>query len=215
MTIPVAAGYRTSKVPDADTRSNNRFRIVPPTYLRVMLFNMIRSFFASTLIIVFVLKSGAQTRNSNDHLQTFIKVWGFLKYYHPAFASGQLDADSVFLSRLEVMQSTQPDAQFKKELAGMLSDLGPIGEPAPADTTKLFTRNQDFKWIRKSALLPVQVKNDLVRLEKMGYTGPEHRYMPSNFHETQVPGEGTREAVTFPNVPEQLLSLARYWNAIE
>ncbi|RYY54369.1 MAG: hypothetical protein EOO05_20330, partial [Chitinophagaceae bacterium] len=93
--------------------------------------------------------------------------------------------------------------------------LGPIGEPAPADTTKLFTRNQDFKWIRKSALLPLQVKNDLVKLEKMGYTGPEHRFMPANFHETQLPGEGTREAVTFPNVPEQLLSLARYWNAIE
>lgn len=174
-----------------------------------------RNFFVTIFLCAFVFTSRAQANNSEDQLYTFIKVWGFLKYYHPAFASGQKDADSLFIIEVRAMQSPQPDWQFKKRLADMLKALGSTGEPAQSDTTKLFTRNQDFKWIRKLKLIPPDVVKEMMKQKMNGYLGSTHRYMPATFHETQLPGEDPQTGITYPNVSMQLLSLARYWNAIE
>ena len=180
-----------------------------------MLLPLIRKILLGAFFCTFLLSVKAQRGNSTEHLYTFIKVWGFLKYYHPALASGKMDADSIFKEGIKAMVPAKSDAEFKKWLAGMLRTLGPVDHSEKPDSTKLFTRNQNFEWIQKLKLITPELRKELIRLQRIGYSGDFHRYMPANFHETQLPGETPYPEITYPDKYWQLLSLARYWNAIE
>ena len=179
-----------------------------------MFYRKIRISLLAGFLSVFVFPSSAQTSFSNEQLYTFIKVWGFLKYYHPALASGQINADSLFTSRVQGI-STLSDAGFKKNLTSLLKDLGPTGQPVQTDSVTLFTRNQDFQWIGKLKLVPPAIGKELRRMSVAGYPGDTHQFMPATFYETQLPGENPHAGIVYPDLPFQLLALARYWNAIE
>ena len=175
---------------------------------------MYSSLVRTTLLIVcFCISAStlrAQTGATGERLFTFIKVWGFLKYYHPACGLGRVEADSLFNRGIAAVQLSTTDVEFKKGLSDMLRALGPAEKQTEADTTQLFTRNQDFKWIRELQLIPPDVRKELKKLQATGYTGSTHKYMPANFHETQLPGEDPHAEITYPNQQAQLLTLARY-----
>jgi len=51
--------------------------------------NPLKTFFINLIFLCFACKLFAQTQNQK--IETFTKVWGFLKYHHPAVASGKID----------------------------------------------------------------------------------------------------------------------------
>jgi carboxyl-terminal processing protease len=167
-------------------------------------------------VVLCMHAAAAQTTPSTPHLTSYIKVWGFAKYYHPAMGTGRIDADSLFLAYVDKVIKAPDTKTFQAVLSGIWQQLGTVNAGNPTyDTTGLFTRNIHNGWIDTDKLLPGDVRKQLQLLRRQGYTDSFHRYLPATFYETLIPAEKAYKDITYPSVPYQLLALARYWNGIE
>lgn len=170
------------------------------------------------LALVYCTAANAQVKVAvNDkYLFNYIRVWGFLKYYHPAVGSGMADADVLFMAWIEKVRAVKSDKEYGTIISDMVQSLG-AGQQRAGNQTQpaLFTKNYRTDWIGTDPLLKGGASISLLKLRRQGYPDSVHRYMPANFYETQIPAEKAYDSVSFPNIDVQLLSLARYWNAIE
>ncbi len=66
----------------------------------------------------------AQTKN--EKIEIFCKVWGFLKYYHPLIASGNINWDSVFVKKIDKVINTKTNDDFNEALMGMVNAAGKV-----------------------------------------------------------------------------------------
>ena len=57
-------------------------------------------------------------------IKMFCKVWGFIKYCNEKIASGKDDWDSVFLSRLTILNSLNFDKKIKNFYDDWFKSLG-------------------------------------------------------------------------------------------
>lgn len=154
-------------------------------------------------------------RSSVKYVKDYIKVWGFLKYYHPAIGNGRVDADSLFFRHIAKVLVVTDKKSYGEILQTMQEELGVATGNKDPDTAKLFVRNDRTAWINNDKLLPEKIKKELKLLRRYGYTDSVHRYMPATFFETEIPAEKRYDSINFPNIKYQLLALGRYWNAIE
>ncbi|RYG53859.1 MAG: hypothetical protein EOO01_03225 [Chitinophagaceae bacterium] len=175
---------------------------------------MLKRFLLLIIASSFLLGVNAQS-SSSVYLANYIKVWGFVKYYHPSVGGGRIDADSLFLHYVKKVREVKNSGSYGRILLEMQEQLGSVASSTVKDTTRLFTKNDRTAWITSDKLLPAKVKQALWQLRNEGYTDSVHRYMPATPFATDVPAEKKYEDVTFPNVDYQLLALARYWNAVE
>ena len=55
----------------------------------------------SVFILIFFqnISAGQGIFSSEQKLVSLVKVWGLLKYHHPAVTSGKMDWDSVFIQK--------------------------------------------------------------------------------------------------------------------
>jgi carboxyl-terminal processing protease len=171
------------------------------------------------LCLLFITGAFFLSANSQQapakYLTHYIKVWGFLKYYHPSIGSGKADADSLFILYAGKVGHVRDDKTYRDLLLDLQESLGVATGKIMRDTTRLFTKNDRTGWISRDKLLPAKVKQQLLWLRNQGYTGSIHQYMPANFFETEIPAEKKYDSLQFPNVDYQLLALSRYWNAVE
>ncbi len=152
----------------------------------------------------------------DQRMASYIKVWGFLKYYHPAIGTGRVDADAIFLKYVEDVLNTKDTRAYHAVLTSMFKEIGAVSRlPAIKDTVGLFTRNDRTAWINTEKLLSPAIRGQLQLLRRNGYRDSVHRYLPENFHVAEIPAESALDSIQYPNRPYQLLALARYWNAIE
>jgi C-terminal processing protease CtpA/Prc len=170
--------------------------------------------FAFILICSWSFIVAAQQR-IDRYTSDFIKVWGFLKYYHPATGTGKVNPDDLFLKWIDKVRNTGTDKQYAGLLEEIRLDLGEAPVVNLKDDVDLFSRNDRTAWIGKDKLLPGPFKNFLQQLRKQGYTDSVHQYLPAIFHATVIPAERKYDSIRYPNVAFQLLALSRYWNAIE
>jgi C-terminal processing protease CtpA/Prc len=158
----------------------------------------------------------SQPKAGHQCITNFIKVWGFLKYYHPAIGTDKYDADSLFLQYIDKVLLSRSTAEYQNLLQSMLKELGPtLTQKTGKDTASLFIRNDGTAWINNDPMLLTSVRAQLVVLRKNGYTDSLHRYLPALFYTTDIPAEKKYDSIQYPNKAYQLLALARYWNAIE
>lgn len=163
---------------------------------------------------VFFISASSQ-QVSSKYLNNYIKVWGFLKYYHPAIGSGKTDPDSLFIRYAGKVREVKNDKTYGDILLNIQQSLGVVSGSSTRDTTRLFTKNDRTGWISRDKLLPAKVKQQLLLLRSMGYTDSIHQYMPANFFATEIPAEKKYDSLQFPNADYQLLALGKYWNAVE
>lgn len=163
---------------------------------------------------LFCLSLHAQV-STVKYLNNYIKVWGFLKYYHPAIAGGKMDADSLFLQHADEVSRINNNKAYQKMLLNIQHDLGKIKPVIPAgNTNKLFSINDQSSRIFNDKLVPRTLRLQMRLLHQQGYTDSFHQYMPATFFATDIPAEKAFKNIQYPNPNYQLLSLARYWNAI-
>lgn len=167
------------------------------------------------LVLSFCFLLANSQQSSTKYLKDYIRVWGFLKYYHPAIGGGRVDADSFFLRYVPKILTVADKKSYGEVLQTMQQELGTVTGGIAPDTAKLFVRNDRTAWINNDKLLPARVKEELKLLRRNGYTDSIHRYMPATFFETEIPAEKQYDSIQFPNIEYQLLALGRYWNAIE
>ncbi|HXE61967.1 MAG TPA: S41 family peptidase [Bryobacteraceae bacterium] len=153
-----------------------------------------------------------------ENLALFGKVWGFLKYHHPAVASGKRQWDYDLFRELPRILSAPDHAAASAELHNWIASLGPVDDcgtrcisPNPAG----IELRPDISWISDEQRRGPELSQDLQRIYK--------DRVANRFFVSTAPGVGNPvfdhepayPAIALPDSGYQLLALYRFWNIIE
>ena len=82
------------------------------------------------LVIILVFGAGGMSRaaefNETTRLAALAKVWGFLKYYHPEVAKGEINWDKALIDVYERAQSADSREDFNQVLNDLFSAAGNV-----------------------------------------------------------------------------------------
>ena len=170
---------------------------------------------AAYLITSISLSSIGQTLDTPTKVANFIKVWGFLKYYHPSIASGNFDWDSVFVNHVNNIINAKNALQLDNEILTLINS---VDKPKKVESHKLpdslFTMNKvNTNWISNSKTFNNKIKNHL-RYIYDNKNQDANKYIKIVNETADFSGEKKYDSIGFPNMNYRLLFLARFWNII-
>ncbi len=169
------------------------------------------------IILILILFSqiifSASKITETEKLAATCKVWGFLKYYHPEVAKGQLNWDNQLLEKLPLIEKAQTKEEFSLILENWIDDLGPVNEIAPIVTpkeVKLFDKNFDLSWFNDKSFSK-KLSKKLKFIEENRFQSNEE-FGPSF--------DGFKNLKNYFNLDysdknSKLLMLYAYWNVVE
>jgi C-terminal processing protease CtpA/Prc len=174
---------------------------------------------ATLLLCVAFLMARAQSIKETDKLLLFIKTWNFLKYNHPQFTGGRMDADSFFLAGYQRLPGIKTRKDVNELLIQSIRSLGslqPDLQLPQASLKNIVKINPRHRWY-------VQGKevNDSVRQLLLGiYNSRDIKsnyYVPSLNYHTEIPNEKKYDFDASVNLPEEmrLLALAKLQGVID
>lgn len=152
---------------------------------------------------------------TND-LAVLGKVWGFLKYYHPAVAAGDYNWDYELFRILPKIIEAKNQIERNIVLSAWVESLGTFeiagAEKPVAKTVKL---SPDLVWINNQTLgdkLTGQLNRirDAKRQNENYYIG-----LFPDVGNPQFKNEEAYKSMNYPDAGFRLLSLFRYWNIIQ
>ncbi|MEO1258610.1 MAG: S41 family peptidase [Bacteroidota bacterium] len=163
------------------------------------------------------IKINELTAQQYESLYTLGKIWGFVKYYHPKIATGEVNWDNELFRVLPAVLN----AKNKKEFSGITEKwINQLGKIEPNDSTnevsddiKLFPTTQwinDGEKFSPSLIILLNKINNAKRENKHFYIG--HSFNVGN---PIFKNEKAYENMAFDDDGFKLLSLYRYWNMIE
>ncbi len=152
-------------------------------------------------------------------LANFCRVWGFLKYYHPAIAAGQYDWDKEMLDILPEVWHADSDPAAYEVIDTWVSTLAPGGDPGqflPKASGKIKLQ-ADFSILFNDDNLPLALRTRLARIRDQYKASAEHKYIA---YTPQVGNpvfnnEKAYDENPYPGAGIRLLALYRYWNMIQ
>jgi Peptidase family S41 len=157
------------------------------------------------------------TPSKIEDLAILGKVWGFLKYYHPAIAKGDFNWDYELFRMLPKIIKSQTDKERNEILSKWVLSLGEVEKNNPGiieDSTLKF--KPDLDWIADNSKLgetltkQLLVIRDAKRVDKNYYVG----FFPSG--NAQFKNEKTYSGnILDTDAGYRLISLYRYWNIIQ
>lgn len=151
---------------------------------------------------------------SIKNIELLGKVWGYLKYYHPAVATNNLNWDYELFRVMPKILNAKTEQQRDEVLLTWVTSLGDFKvktqKPLPANQVKF---NPDFGWI--DALGNAQLKAQLYKIKDAERTD-ENEYVSfaPSVRNTLYDNENSYAEMTYPDAGFRLLSLYRYWNII-
>ncbi len=162
----------------------------------------------------------ALSKTQIDNLATLGKVWGFLKYHHPAVSSGQHHWDYDLFRILPRILASADKTSANAAMHTWITSLGTITECtttcAALKASDLYMK-PDLDWIADEKLLGADLSKDLQRIfRNRSATG--NGFFVSlfpNVHNPQFDHEPAYAGITIPDAGFQLLALYRFWNIIE
>ncbi len=155
-----------------------------------------------------------------QNLEKLCKVWGYTKYTHPVFLTGEKDWDEELLNLIPVVSEAKAE-EVNDILHEWFVSLGEIdygiSRPASKPIESEAIVQADTGWILDEAYLGAELSADMQNL------GPVPKInrskAPVKFSTRQgVPNfkmEKTDASCTYQAKEERLLGLFRVWNAVE
>lgn len=170
------------------------------------------------LLLVFSQTIFSTTKiTETEKLAATCKVWGFLKYYHPKVANGELNWDNELLQKLPLIEKAQTKEEFSLILENWIDGLGPIKEIAPIAVPKeveYFDKNFDLSWFN-TKLFSKKLSKKLKFIEENRFQGKqfyiEGAEVVGNVH--LINESGTNP--DFEDKNSKLRMVFMYWNVIE
>jgi C-terminal processing protease CtpA/Prc len=165
------------------------------------------------------IKLDTLTEIQIGNLATLGRVWGFLKYHHPAVLAGKLHWDYELLRTVPaILQShdrTEANAAMLKWING-LGAVAPCKPCADLDEKDIQLR-PDVSWLGDETLLGTELSKSLLAIYRNRPADGHQFYLtlapsvknPSFRHELSY------SQVKFPDPGFQLLALYRFWNIFE
>lgn len=153
-------------------------------------------------------------------LYTIGKVWGYVKYHHPAFGDSYLDADKELFSLFSVFNTATCDTiDICSVLNEWLIDLG--GFKSNEDSYEAYTDQSQYckkvnlDWLADTLLIKARLAKELQSL-RWAERSSNNRYVnKKGLGALNFNGEALYDKNAISNLNYRLLSLFRYWNIIE
>lgn len=169
---------------------------------------------------MFSATASAQADNATLNKYYFFKIWGFLKYKHPAVASGKLDADSIFLSNLPAVDKAKSNTEFNAAISNMLQQLGAVKKltvPIKPPAAKVITNNIDNSWYAAAKYLSKANSQKLQFIYQNRYVSASPYYYTEKEFGTDLPHEKPYPFPDSVNIPYayRMLTLAKFAAAID
>jgi C-terminal processing protease CtpA/Prc len=153
-----------------------------------------------------------------EHLALLARVWGFVKYHHPAVRGGQHNWDNELFRVLpDVMEAADRDAV----LAALVAWLERIGMPDPCDPCAVLPSDlqlaPDLAWIADRSALGGSLSERLLGIHAARPADAEQYYvqLAPGVGNPIFANEARRPATGLPDAGYRLLALFRYWNIIQ
>jgi len=77
----------------------------------------------SAMLATAALLAAASAEAQASRLAGLARVWGQVKYVHPAMATSRVDWDAALVRAISAVESADSDQEYRKAIAGMLSEL--------------------------------------------------------------------------------------------
>ncbi len=177
-----------------------------------------KKLFGSICLCFCIYGAFSQSSPASGNITTFIKVWGFLKYYHPSVATGEKDWDKEFTERFNSF-ILLPDKEAQNSYINLwISSLGEVTkcDTCEKDERTLFKNNYNLDWLQNESVFNRNVINQLTFIKK-------NRNQKSNYYIQQIENVGNtsfenekpyKDSI-YPSEPLRMLTLSRFWNIIE
>lgn len=161
--------------------------------------------------------SNIALNNKNiENLKVLGLIWGFLKYYHPKIATGELNWDYELFRILPSYLKVQNEKERDAILVNWIHNLGSFEQENKVETDTLEIKMKpDLAWINNS-ILSSELTSLLLKVKNSKRTG--HNYYVSLFPFVGNPvfnNENPYSSMKFPDEGFRILSLYRYWNIIQ
>ena len=77
----------------------------------------------SVLLAAVVVLAAATPDAQDSRLAGLARVWGQVKYVHPAMATSRIDWDAALIRAIPAVENAGSDQEYRKAIAGMLAEL--------------------------------------------------------------------------------------------
>lgn len=138
------------------------------------------------------------------------RIWGFVKYHHPAFSSDTISADAEFFELLNRVLQV-PDSLRNGIFSEWIAGLGPFTarKDKSDETLKVFN---DFRWAADTLTWGTSLSRTLQKLKEAG--------CKDNNYVEQTPVNISYLEPVYKDIPQddvayRLLGVAKFWNAID
>lgn len=152
------------------------------------------------------------TENNLSNIEFVGKIWGFLKYYHPAVRAGNYNWDFELFQLLALLRDkskSQCDSLIIKWIRGLDRTNGVKQKISLRDDVKM---NPDFNWFRNSGFSARMIKLlDSIHLIHRGGLNYYVKLHPAPSFNNEI----GYSQYDFPDLGFRILSLLRYWNIIK
>jgi C-terminal processing protease CtpA/Prc len=167
------------------------------------------------------IKLDTLTEIQISNLATLGRVWGFLKYHHPAVLAGKLHWDYELLSIVPAILQAHDHTEANAAMLKWINGLGPVAPCKPCagldEDEKDIQLRPDVSWLGDETMLGPQLSKSLLAIHRNRPADGKQFYLtlapqvknPSFKHELAYP------QMKFPDPGFQLLALYRFWNIIE
>ena len=169
-------------------------------------------------------KNKAEYSQEVQNLEKLCLVWGYTKYRHPSFYTGEKDWNGELLALIPQVQEARTDKETNQILYDWFESLGQadFGETRNHQSWKNQDTDRidiqaDIRWSKDDDYLGEKLSAALQQIEirptVKGESSPPVRFNASNsmlqFHEKSYPD------FDYTDLNNRLLGLFRVWNAVE
>lgn len=167
--------------------------------------------------------TGYQMNASQEtqNLAKLCKVWGYVKYYHPAFLFGNSDWDAELLALIPTVSAAENSEAVNTVLHEWFAGLGEVDYktrvPQSDSTSEVSVQECDLSWCKDETYLGEALVNDLALLPMILPTKLNRSDAPVTFDQIGVPdfSNEPEHKDDYTNQSFRLLGLFRLWNALE
>ncbi|MEM6317235.1 MAG: S41 family peptidase [Bacteroidota bacterium] len=152
--------------------------------------------------------------NTLENLELLGRIWGFLKYHHPAIGTGNYNWDYELFRILPSYLEPRKEEERDKLLVDWIDSLGKLKECTTCQATdKDAFLKPDMQWVENQSTV---LKERLRSVYAKRHQG-KHFYigMAPNVGNPDFKHENAYPKMSFPDDGFRLLSLYRYWNMIQ
>jgi C-terminal processing protease CtpA/Prc len=156
-----------------------------------------------------------QTPDQVERLATLGKVWGFLKYYHPAVATGTVNWDLAVVTAVPTVKAARTPSEFQSAIQSLIDAAGVVPRCGTASCSSTppdsVMAGLDQRWLRDEKLLGAEVARRLENIRVNRHVG-KSRYIAYTIT-AMFDADTAYNSPEYPEEGVRLLALYRFWNA--